>query len=198
MGRLKEYTSIRRSSPKASANVDGEALQFVKLISGDESRELPVAGTPSLIPPTSLPHCLAPRASQGIPGRRVEATHRRLSDRPDASSQCAEVSRSSPAAPRTEITLRNAAHINGPNPMSARHFPGQRQRRRQRRRQDRARPRQRALAHRTHQRASRASQPAASKLVNFVFMLRRTPTEHEAQERRRCDRLLCVARLLSA
>ncbi len=46
--------------------------------------------------------------------------------------------------------------------------------------------------------ASRASQPAASKLVNFVFMLRRTPTEHEAQERRRCDRLLCVARLLSA
>ena len=38
----------------------------------------------------------------------------------------------------------------------------------------------------------------ASKLVNFVFMLRRTPTEHEAQERRRCDRILCVARLLSA
>jgi len=38
----------------------------------------------------------------------------------------------------------------------------------------------------------------ASKLVNFVFTLRRTPTEHEAQERRRCDRLLCVARLLSA
>ena len=44
----------------------------------------------------------------------------------------------------------------------------------------------------------RLSQPAASKLVNFVFTLRRTPTEHEAQERRRCDRLLCVARLLSA
>ncbi len=38
----------------------------------------------------------------------------------------------------------------------------------------------------------------ASKLVKFVFTLRRTPTEDEAQERRRCDRLLCVARLLSA
>jgi hypothetical protein len=39
---------------------------------------------------------------------------------------------------------------------------------------------------------------SGSKLVNFVFTLRRTPTEHEAQERRRCDRLLCVARLLLA
>jgi hypothetical protein len=38
----------------------------------------------------------------------------------------------------------------------------------------------------------------ASKLVNFVFTLQRTPSEHEAQERRRCDRLLSFARLLSA
>jgi hypothetical protein len=38
----------------------------------------------------------------------------------------------------------------------------------------------------------------ASKLVNFVFMLRRTPSEHEAQERRRCDGPLSFARLLSA
>jgi hypothetical protein len=38
----------------------------------------------------------------------------------------------------------------------------------------------------------------ASKLVNFVFTLRRTPSEHEAQEQRRCDRLWSFARLLSA
>jgi predicted subunit of tRNA(5-methylaminomethyl-2-thiouridylate) methyltransferase len=38
----------------------------------------------------------------------------------------------------------------------------------------------------------------ASKLVNFVFTLRRTPSEHETQERRRCDRHLSFARLLSA
>ena len=38
----------------------------------------------------------------------------------------------------------------------------------------------------------------ASKIVNFVFMLRRTPSEHEAQERRRCDGPLSFARLLSA
>jgi hypothetical protein len=37
-----------------------------------------------------------------------------------------------------------------------------------------------------------------SKLVNFVFTLRQTPSEHEAQERRRCDGLLSFARSLSA
>ena len=44
----------------------------------------------------------------------------------------------------------------------------------------------------------RNAQQRASKLVNFVFTLRRTPSEHEARERRRCDRLLSFARLLSA
>jgi hypothetical protein len=42
------------------------------------------------------------------------------------------------------------------------------------------------------------AQQRAGNLVNFVFTLRRTPSEHEAQERRRCDRLLSFARSLSA
>jgi hypothetical protein len=38
----------------------------------------------------------------------------------------------------------------------------------------------------------------ASKLVNYVFTLRLTPSEHEAQERLRCDRPLSFVRLFSA